>query len=72
VLGERRDEALLYKRLATLRTDAPLFTDVDELRWRGPSAAFATWIERIGDARLLPRLQSAAEAVAKITYVVRN
>src|ERR1700694_535009 len=33
VLGERRKLALLFKDLATLRTDAPLFGDVDELRW---------------------------------------
>jgi 5'-3' exonuclease len=55
VLGERRDQALLFRDLATLRTDAPLFDDVEELRWRGPTAAFAAWAERIGDARLLAR-----------------
>ena len=37
VLGDRRDEALLFKKLATLRTDAPLFRNVDALRWRGPA-----------------------------------
>jgi len=45
----------LFKTLATLRTDAPLFHDVDELRWRGPTGAFAAWTERVGDARLLER-----------------
>ncbi|HET7362732.1 MAG TPA: 5'-3' exonuclease H3TH domain-containing protein [Burkholderiales bacterium] len=55
--GERRERALLFKRLATLKTDAPLFADVDELRWRGPTEDFAAWAERIGDARLLPRVQ---------------
>jgi 5'-3' exonuclease len=34
VLGENREAALLFKQLATLRTDAPLFTDVDDLHWR--------------------------------------
>jgi 5'-3' exonuclease len=53
--GERRERALLFKRLATLRTDAALFTDVDELRWRGPTGAFVAWAEKIGDARLLRR-----------------
>ena len=53
--GERRTLALLFKDLATLRTDAPLFADVEALRWRGPTEAFATWTARIGDARLLPR-----------------
>jgi 5'-3' exonuclease len=55
VLGERRDQALLFKDLATLRTDAPLFRDVDELRWRGPTDAFSSWAERIGDGRLMAR-----------------
>jgi len=57
--GERRDQALLFKRLATLRTDAPLFADVDSLRWRGPTDGFAAWAERIGDARLVARSQKA-------------
>jgi len=43
VLGDDREPALLFKQLATLRTDAPLFQDVEELRWRGPTAAFGTW-----------------------------
>jgi 5'-3' exonuclease len=51
-----REEALLFKRLAILRSDAPLFDDVDALRWRGPTAAFAAAADRIGDARLLPRI----------------
>jgi 5'-3' exonuclease len=55
VLGERRDQALLFKDLATLRADAPLFRNVDQLRWRGPTDAFPAWAERIGDRRLLPR-----------------
>jgi 5'-3' exonuclease len=55
VLGERRDLALLFKNLATLRTDAQLFTDVDELKWRGPTEAFSAYAERFGDARVLAR-----------------
>jgi 5'-3' exonuclease len=55
VLGERRELALLFKRLATLRTDAPLFRNVDELEWRGPTEAFAGWTERMGAPRLLER-----------------
>jgi 5'-3' exonuclease len=55
--GERRTSALLFKDLATLRTDAPLFSDVDQLRWRGPTESFAAWAEKIGDAKLLPRSQ---------------
>ena len=55
VLGDGRDRALLFKQLATLRTDAPLFGDVDELRWRGPTDDFAARAERLGDPRLLSR-----------------
>ena len=59
VLGDSRDLALLFKDLATLRTDARLFRDVDELRWRGPTNAFAACAERLGDARLLQRCLKA-------------
>jgi 5'-3' exonuclease len=62
VLGDQRDLALLFKDLATLRTDARLFRDVDELRWRGPSDAFAAYAERLGDARLLERCRKAHAA----------
>ena len=58
VLGDRREQALLFKHLATLRTDAPLFHDVEEVRWRGPTDAFAACAERIGDPRLLKRVTS--------------
>ena len=59
LVGERRELALLFKRLATLRTDAPLFADVEQLRWRGPTDGFTPWAEKIGDARLLPRSRNA-------------
>ncbi len=59
VLGAERDQALLFKNLATLRTDAPLFRDVAELEWRGPGKEFARWAERIGDKRLLDRCLKA-------------
>jgi len=55
VLGEHRDLALLFKRLAILRDDAPLFDDVDALRWRGPTPAFSEWVERMNAPRLLER-----------------
>jgi len=53
------DLALRFKDLATLRTDALLFGDIEELRWRGPTAAFAAYAERLGDPRLLQRCLSA-------------
>jgi 5'-3' exonuclease len=60
ILGERRVLALLFKQLATLRTDAQLFADIDELRWRGPTDGFTVCAERLGDPRLLARAQRAA------------
>jgi len=62
VLGDRRERALLFKDLATLRGDAPLFQDVEELRWRGPTEAFGGWAERLGDQRLVERCRKAAAA----------
>jgi 5'-3' exonuclease len=59
-LGGNHERALLFKTLATLRTDAPLFTDVEDLRWRGPAPAFADWAARLGDATLLSRLTALA------------
>ena len=58
-LGAERNNALLFKRLATLRTDAPVFADVDEMKWRGPTVAFADWAGRIEDKRLLQRAEGA-------------
>lgn len=51
------ERALLFKNLATLRTDAPLFSDVDELRWRGPSSSFESVAGKI-DPRLVTRIHS--------------
>src|SRR3989454_663610 len=45
------------KDLATLRTDAPLFKNVDELRWQGATPSFAAVIKKIGDARLATRVK---------------
>ncbi len=63
VLGERRDEALLFKRLATLRSDTLLFADVEALQWRGPTEAFPAWSQRMKVPRLLTRVLQAAEAL---------
>jgi 5'-3' exonuclease len=56
VLGNHLERALLFKRLATLRTDAPLFTDVEALRWRGATDAFARAAEQIGAPGLITRI----------------
>jgi 5'-3' exonuclease len=62
VLGEQRDLALLFKKLATLRSDAALFADVDALQWRGPTEQFAGWAERLGAPKLLDRAKRAQKA----------
>jgi 5'-3' exonuclease len=70
VLGsEKRTLALLFKQLATLRTDAPLFADVDELQWRGPTSDFAVLAERMGEPRLVERCE---KALAKLSAGLRT
>jgi 5'-3' exonuclease len=61
-LGERRKMALLFKKLATLREDAPLFSEVNDLEWRGPTAKFAAIAVQIGDNRLVARAEKALAA----------
>jgi 5'-3' exonuclease len=65
VLGKQRDLALLFKKLATLRTDAPLFKKVETLRWRGATPAFAKWAERMEAPRLLERCEKGCGAMMK-------
>jgi 5'-3' exonuclease len=55
-------QALLFKDLATLRTNAPLFKDIDELRWQGPTAQFEAFAVKFGDARLLKRVRELKPA----------
>ena len=62
-LGARREEALLFKRLATLRTDVLLFDDVDELQWRGPQPSFEKLVAKMEEPRLLARAQALAAKV---------
>jgi len=64
VLAERHDQALLFKKLATLRTDAALFSDVEELKWDGPTSEFDAWAERMEAPRLLERCVKAEKAVS--------
>jgi 5'-3' exonuclease len=64
-LGERQRLALLFKELATLRTDAKLFADVTELEWRGPTARFPAVCEWLDAPDLLARATRAARARAR-------
>jgi len=54
---ENRGKAILFKELATLRNDAPLFEDVEELRWRGARPEFEAVAQKIDGARLLTRVR---------------
>jgi 5'-3' exonuclease len=58
---ERRQRALLFKKLATLRIDAPLFANVDELKWQGPKDSFEQFASRALDERVLTRARKAAD-----------
>lgn len=61
------DRVLLFRRLATLRTDIPLFKDVEELRWRGPTPQFDELAARLDAARTdkrqsgVPRLKRSSQ-----------
>lgn len=56
-LAERREEALLYKDLATLRTDVPLAEKLDDLAWRGADRTTLEAVcDRLGDKRSLERV----------------
>jgi 5'-3' exonuclease len=65
VLGKQRTAALLFKELATLRTDASLYDSVDELQWHGPTAEFASVCERLRISDVLTRAARVAELTEK-------
>jgi len=68
VLADNRDLALLFKNLATLRTDAPLFADVDQLAWKGPTPAFAGWPEKMDDKRIQARIEKADARLSRDSH----
>jgi 5'-3' exonuclease len=63
-LTEQAARALLFRTLATLRTDAPVGADVDALRWSGPRPDFAVWASRLGAPELHERAVVLAAARA--------
>jgi 5'-3' exonuclease len=63
-LAERRAEALLYKRLATLREDVPLREALDDLAWRGPRPELRAFCERIGFGGFAERAAAVRPAPA--------
>ena len=56
ILRDSRERALLFKRLATLRTDAPVFRDVEELRWTGARDGFPAIADKTGSPKLAERV----------------
>jgi len=65
VLGARKEQALLFKKLATLDTSAELFRDVDALCWRGPTDGFAAWSVRMAAPALLERSLKAKASLPR-------
>jgi 5'-3' exonuclease len=61
VLFDQWNDALLYRTLATLRADVPVFDTVDALEWKGPPAAFGAWCTRLKS----PTLYSRAAALRR-------
>jgi len=55
------EEALLYRKLATLREDVPVFNTVEDLRWKGPGAEFEKYCRRLRSDALLKRALAAAK-----------
>ncbi|HEX7962792.1 MAG TPA: flap endonuclease, partial [Terriglobales bacterium] len=63
MLFEEFDRALLFRTLATLRTDIPLFKSVDELLWKGPTEAFSPLAARLDGKAQGYRLLAASAAL---------
>jgi len=59
-LDEYRAQALLFRELATLRTDVPVFANVDELRWTGPRPEFEQLAAHLGAPSLAQRARALA------------
>jgi 5'-3' exonuclease len=57
------DDALLFRTLAILRVDVPVFESVDDLRWRGPTAEFESHCQRMKSPELLARAKKAASGI---------
>jgi len=60
-LTDHWNDALLFRELARLRTDHPVFDTVEDLRWRGPRKEFAVWAEQAGTPGLARRAAALAE-----------
>lgn len=64
-LCEQREQALLFRTLATLRTDINLFDDVEQLRWKGPKPEFDALAARLDAAKVAGRGGEARKSARK-------
>ena len=53
------DDALLFRTLATLRLDVPVFNTIDDLRWPGPASDFGRTSQRLNSSNLFDRAHAA-------------
>jgi len=60
VLFEQWTDAVLYRQLATLQFDVPVFDSVDELQWKGPGQDFERYCARFQSTALHSRAMAAA------------
>jgi 5'-3' exonuclease len=65
ILNDNHEAALLFKDLATLRVDAPLFDNVEQLRWQGATPSFSSVAEKVGDSRLAKRVANLESKLRK-------
>ena len=63
-LQEQFEDALLFRMIATIRTEAPTIDDVDELRWTGPRPELAEVAARLDAPRLVERAEKLAAKLA--------
>ena len=61
-LVDQREQVILFRTLATLRTDIPVFESVDELEWTGPTASFFDICARLNAPGYFKRAQAANDA----------
>ena len=59
------DEALLFRKLATLREDAPVFDRIEDLRWKGPGTDFEKYCRRLQSEALLKRATAKPKTIPK-------
>jgi 5'-3' exonuclease len=71
-LRREHERALLFRTLATLRTDLPLFDDVEQLRWKGPTPAFDEIATRLDAARTQKRKASDRRATTRKSATTKH